>query len=297
MPTAVERLLDSFLKLNSPRQDALNEAFVKIDDTLLKLSNATADDFLKIEHHRAIKGEFNVIGDAFLKLGSDFHKISIAGELIDQFTIKLTGGATNGGGGSGDQADFLALDHKVNTTSEDLKIVGLDFLKIHTATTPDSFQLKLTGLAGDFLKLCDDMTADGDAFRSLGDDFLKLGGSTDVRSSPLDAAYKEFGGDLRLVGSQFDTLANDFNKLSQAVQADGSVDIGINAAGGGGGAGKVGATLTLLYQDFYALGDALNTIGGAASQLIGLLSHEHKIDSGPPTIIGDVTNHGGHGSD
>ena len=198
MPTAVERLLDSFLKLNNPQQDALNDAFNKIDDTLLKISSANTDDFLKIEHDRAIKGEFAVIGDAFLKLSNDFHKISIAGELIDQFTLKLAVGATNGGGGSGAQADFLKLDQKVNTTSEDLKIVGLDFLKIHTATTPDSFQLKLTGLSDDFLKLNADMLADGGAFRDLGADFLKLGGSTDSPSR-LDLAYKEFGGDLQLV--------------------------------------------------------------------------------------------------
>jgi hypothetical protein len=288
MPTAVERLLDSFLKLNNPReQGALNDAFVKIDDTLLNISSANTDDFLKLEHDSAIKSEFAVIGDAFIKLGSDFHKISAAGELIDQFTLKPTVGATNGGGGSGAQADFHVLDHKVNTTSDDLKVVGLDFLKLHTATSPDSFKLNLTGLSDDFLKLNGDMAADRDAFLKLSADFLNLGGDG---SSPLDRAYVKFGGDLRLVADQFDTLANDFLNLVPAVQADGSVSIGDNAAGGGGGAGKVGATLALLYQDFYALGPTLNTIGGAATQLIGLLSHEQKVDGGPPTIVG------GHGS-
>jgi len=89
MPTAVERLLDSFLKFDGLReQDTLNDAFLKIDDTFLKLSNVNADNFLKIEHDRSVTikgGGFEVIGDAFIKLGGDFHKISIAGQLIDEF--------------------------------------------------------------------------------------------------------------------------------------------------------------------------------------------------------------------
>jgi hypothetical protein len=47
MPRAVERFLDSFLKLagfdDRRGQDALNDAFVKIDSDLLKLSSANAD--------------------------------------------------------------------------------------------------------------------------------------------------------------------------------------------------------------------------------------------------------------
>lgn len=46
MPTAVERLLDLFLKLDGiegrHEQSVLNNAFLKIDSDLLKLSNANA---------------------------------------------------------------------------------------------------------------------------------------------------------------------------------------------------------------------------------------------------------------
>jgi hypothetical protein len=294
MPTAVERLLDSFLKFDGIREQALlDDAFVKIDDTLVNLANASADDFLKIKLESDLKGEFNVIGESFIKLGSDFHKIATAGQLIDQFVLKLTPTIGTVDGAPSPQADFVVLDHKIDATSTDLKILGVDFLKIHTATTPDSFTIKLANVSTDFLKIGGDMAADRTAFLKLSEDFLKLGGTNTDNTSPLDLAYKEFGGDLRTVAGQFDLLANDFLKLSQAVQADGSVTV---EAGGGGGAGKVGATLALLYQDFFALEASMNTIGGAASQLIGLLSHEHKIDSGPPTVVGDAVTHGGgHG--
>jgi hypothetical protein len=57
MPTAVERLLDSFLKFDGLReQGALNDAFVKIDDTIVNLANASADDFLKIKLESDLKG-------------------------------------------------------------------------------------------------------------------------------------------------------------------------------------------------------------------------------------------------
>jgi hypothetical protein len=93
----------SFLKLTGIRDHgALNEASLKIDDAFLKLSNANADDFLKIESSGFLKFEFEKIGDSFIKLGDDFHKISVAGEMIDQTVLKLTGAPTvtsvDGGG-------------------------------------------------------------------------------------------------------------------------------------------------------------------------------------------------------
>ncbi len=123
MPTAVERLLDSFLKLDGiegrHEQSVLNNAFLKIDSDLLKLSNANADTFLKLEHERSLKFEFDVIGDAFVKLAGDFSKIASAGLLIDNVVLKLAGSLTTASveGVPNPQADFLLLDHKINTSA------------------------------------------------------------------------------------------------------------------------------------------------------------------------------------
>ena len=277
MPTAVERLFDSFLRFAGIReQAALNDAFLKIDDDLLKLSTATTDSFLKIEQERSLKIDFDVIGDAFHKLGNDFLKIDLATRLVDDFVVKgsaLTPGSVDGAPGL--QTDFVTLDHKMNTSGADLKILGTDFLKLDTSPNRDVFELKLAGIGSDFLKLHDDMAADRDAFLKLGADFLKLGGGTD-RASPLDLAYKELGGELQTVGRQFDALANDFLKLDAALHGGGGgAGRGTDSsAGGGGGAGdQVGVALIHLFQDFHVLGADLGALGDGAVKVIEDLNH------------------------
>ena len=270
MPTAVERLLDSFLKLNSRHeQGALNDAFVKIDDDLLKLSTASTDSFLKIEHDRSVKIDFDVIGDGFLKVGQDFHKIDTALGLIDNFVVKVVDGAPSLG------SDFALLDHKISASAADLKILGSDFLKLDTSPNMDVFRLKIAGIGDDFLKLGADMAANADAFHKVGDDFLRLAGGDKV--SPLDLAYKEFGGDLKIVGDQFAVLAGDFLKLDQAMHGSG---------GGGGGAGVVGAALLTLYQDFHTLGAALGEMGDGSVRVMDELAHKPFLTPG---------GHGEHG--
>ncbi len=301
MPTAVERLLESFLKLTGIRdQGALNEAALKIDDAFLKLSNASADDFLKIESSAFLKFEFEKIGDSFLKLGDDFHKISLAGEVIDQTVLKLTGTPTTDSvdSRSGLQADFVALDHKLNTTSTDLKILGTDFLKLDTSPDLEVFQHKANVVADDFLKLSTDMAADRVAFLKLSADFLKLSQGGD-RPSPLDLAYKELGGDLRAVGDTFGLLAADFVNVGDAVAHGGGGGAGRpgdpNASGGGGGAGdQIGAALTLLYQHFHALDLKLDALGDGSVRVIHDLLP--AVDQGASHLFADGSHQGnGHG--
>jgi hypothetical protein len=285
MPTAVERLLDSFLKLIDRRQQgALDDAFLKIDADLLKLSTASADTFLKIEHDHSVKIDFDVVGDAFLKLGQDFHKVDTALGLIDDFVVKLAGVPTPGSvdGAPGLGSDFSLLDHKISASAADLKILGSDFLKLDASPNMDVFRLKIAGISDDFLKLGGDMAANGDAFHKLGDDFLKLAGGNEV--SPLDRAYKEFGGDLKIVGDQFDVLAGDFLKLDQAMHGSGG-GAGI-VESGGGGAGVVGPALITLYQDFHTLGAALGEMGDGSVRVISELSHPSLLAPG---------GHGEHG--
>jgi hypothetical protein len=281
MPTAVERLLDSFLKLDGidgrHEQSVLNDAFLKIDAAFLKLSSANADTFLKLEHERSLKLEFDVIGDAFVKLAGDFNKIASAGVLIDDLVLKLAGSPTIGSvdGVSNPQADFLLLDHKVSTSATDLKLLGADFLKLDTSPNLEEFQLKIRGIGNDFLKLGTDMAADRDAFLKLGADFLKL---HDVENpSPLDLAYKELGGELQTVGMRFDALSADFIKLDQALLGNGGISNTVltdSANGGSTGPGPIGTSFMALFQDFHLLDSTLGKLGDGAATVIGDLSHK-----------------------
>ena len=280
MPTAVERLLDSFLKIEGIRDPGLNQAFTNIDGDLVKLTNATGDNFHQFEHKHKIENDLNEIGDAFLKLGVGFHKVETAGRLIDNF-IGLT--SAGGGGGAGIQADLESADHKVGTSAADLHTLGLDFLKLDSSPNLTVFNLKLDGIGNDFLKLSSDMAGDAAAFLKLGADFQKLGGGDTKASSPLDMAYKELGGDLRTLGGQFETLAGDFLKLDAAWSGGGGAGRGDpNAAGGGGGAGgPIGAAFMTLMQDFHVLGTDLGAVAQGAAKVIeelgpnGFLTHSH----------------------
>jgi hypothetical protein len=279
MPTAVERLLDSFLKLagfgDRREQDVLNDAFLKIDGDLLKLSSANADTFVKLEHNHALKLDFDVIGDAFIKLSRSFDHIALAGALVDDFVLKLTGATSGvftaasvvGDGVPNQQADFLKLDGTLKTSATDLKILGTDFLKLDTSPNLEVFQLKIRGVSDDFLKLSGDMAANRDSFLKLGDDFLKLGGNVE-NPSPLDFAYKELGGELNAVGSQFGALSTDFFNLVPAVQAGGGGGSGVTASDGFVKL-SVGLDLMTLSQDFHKLDVALGEVGDGAAAVVG----------------------------
>jgi hypothetical protein len=291
MPTAVERLFDSFLKFDGidsrHEQVALNNAFLKIDSDFLKLSSANPDTFLKLEHDHSLKVDFDVIGDAFVKLASDFNKIASAGTIIDDVVLKLAGNPTTSSvdGAPNPQADFVVLDHKLSNSATDLKILGADFLKIDGPPNLKVFESKVAGIGNDFLKLGADMAADRDAFLKLGADFLKL--DNGENQSPLDLFYKELGGELKTVGMRFDALATDFLKLGQEVQATGGAGSGdvlkTSTVGTDAGPGVIGASFMTLFQDFHLLGTALDKLGDGAGGVISDLSHK--------TFMGD----GGHG--
>jgi hypothetical protein len=229
---------------------------------------------VKLEHNHALKLDFDVIGDAFIKLSRSFDHIALAGALVDDFVLKVTG-ATSGvfaapaaaaEGAPNPQADFLKLDGTLKTSATDLKILGTDFLKLDTSPNLEAFQLKIKGVSNDFLKLSGDMAANGDAFHKLGDDFLKLGGNFE-NPSPLDFAYKELGGELNTVGSQFAALSTDFLNLVPAVQAGGGGGTGVTASDGL--KLSVGADFMTLSQDFHKLNIALGEVGDVAAAVVG----------------------------
>jgi hypothetical protein len=301
MPTAVERLLDSFLKLDGlDDRGALNQANLKIDDAFLKLSTASADDFLKIENLGFIKFAFEKLGDSFLQLGDDFHKVTVATDAFGDAVLKLAPpppiGTDSVDRGGGLQADFIGLDHKLSDVSQDLKILGSDFLKLDTAPNFADFQQKWNALSGDFHALGGDTVEAVDAFHKLSLDFLKLGQGGD-RPSPLDLAYKELGGELQSLSDGFRLLVADFANIGDAF-AHGSGGGGgagrpgdPNAAGGGGGAGgPIGGALALLYQHFHDISVDLGAFGDGSVRVL------EALQPSSPTLVADTSGHGnGHG--
>lgn len=289
MPTAVERLLDSFLKFDTAREQLkLDNAFLKIDEAFQKLSNVNGDgfNFLKIEHELKLHETFNVIGEGFIKLGVDFHKVDTAENLTGNFVVKLLGDHKIGDLLPAIDQDFKFLDHKIDAVSTDLKIVGLDFLKLDSSPNQRVFDHKVQTASSDFLKLGGDTSAAGDAFIKLGEAFItlrKAGGDP-----KLIDAYEQFGGELVTIGQTLDTLAADFLKLGDALH------------GGGGGEGDsantIGGTLSLIYQQFHFLDQKFEALGDGSvrliSELVPAVQHE---GGGPPTVFPGTDQHGGGG--
>jgi hypothetical protein len=217
-----------FLKFGGIGEDGdLNEAFLKIDSDFLKLSSAGADSFLKVEADATIKHDVNVIGGSFIKLSDDFLKISDGALKVDSFLIKLAGTTSDAAteGGPNPQADFLKLDTTLKTSAGDLAVLGSDFLKLDTAPDLAGFKLDELTVGSDFAKVGADMTDASGAFIKLGSHVIALGTGPNTNPPELDAAYKLLGGELDKISPAFDAVAFDWIKLSQD----------FTTLGGGGG--------------------------------------------------------------
>lgn len=293
MPTAVERLLDSFLNFDtSSEQRKLDQAFVKIDEAFATLSDFNGDgvNFLEVEHQQ--KGSFNVVGNAFIKLGADFQQVATAERLTDKFVVKLLDDHKPGELLPAVQTAFKELELKIRDTSTDLKLMGVDFIRLDSSPNAETFDHKTAVLAGDFVKVGADMLADRDAFIKLGNDFLELAtkAGEDPKSS-LDDAYKEFGGELLSIGQTFDTLSADFAKIGEALTGPGS---GPNEE-----ESTIGRTLSLVFEQLHFLDAQFAKMGDGSVRLINALSSAAPSEGGggepPPVILVDTNHGGGHG--
>jgi hypothetical protein len=270
MPTAVERLLDSFLTFEDRNGEALQGAFGKIDDNLANLLNADPQSFLKLEHDHAVHQDFNLIGRTFLTIGHDFHIAAQAGALIDNFVLKGFG-LNKGDTPPPEQTDFLALDGNLEETANDLRHTGLDFLKLTTAHDPAAFAARLDKIAGDFTELAGDLSAGGDSLGKLGADLIELGALPNPPS--VQQELTDFGNELQTVAGQFHDLSQDFVQLSDATHT---------------APGNVGLAFMALTQDFHDLGAEAAKLGVGANELLNDLKGLAHPDSA-------VLLAGGHG--
>jgi len=272
----------------------LEDAFLKIDADFLKLSSASADTFVKVEAEPGIKHDINVIGDSFFKESDEFLKISDAGAKIDAFFLKLAeaptaSDSTIGGGTPDVQSDVLKVDATLKTSAGDLSVLGSDFLKLDTAPNLEGFKSDKLSVGDDFGKVGKDMSDAGGAFTQLGTDLIALGTGPNSNTGELNDAFKMLGGELDKVGSMFDAVALDFQKLSQDFAGEGG---GVNTVAvklqstDSMPTGVLGADFLKLEHDFLLLNQAIAGTAMGVGQLFDAL-----VDQGSKAPSDQIINH------
>ena len=263
MPTAVERLLDSFLSFENRNGAALQSAFQEIDRNLANLLSADPQTFLSLEHDPAVHQDFNLIGRTFLTIGQDFHMGAQAGALIDNFALKYSG-LDKRGTTLEAQTDYLALDRNIEETAKDLKHAGLDFLKLTTAQDPNAFAAGLDTIAADFTELSGDFSAGGDSLAKLGTDLVRLGTLPNLPA--VQQGLTNFGGELQTEAGKFHELSQDLVQLSDATHS---------------APGAVGLSFMALMRDFHDLGSEAAQLGVGANALLHDLQGLAHADPAP----------------
>jgi hypothetical protein len=301
-----------FVNFSGLGGDTLNDAYMKIDADFLKLSSAGPDTFVKVEADHVIKYDISVIGDSFHKLGDDFVKISDAASAIDSLFLKfapapatsdptLAAAASVVGGGAPDaESDFVKLDSSLKIAGADLGVLGSDFVKLDTAPDLATFKSNEVKVGTDFGKVGADMSDIGGGFAQLGNDLITLGTGPNSNSADLNDAFKMLGGELNKIGSAFDTVAFDFNKLSKDFTTLGGGGGGVSASalvassssGGPAPTGALGSDFFKLEQDFILLNQTLGASGPGVFKVFDAL-----IDQSGKEPMFEQVEHllGGHG--
>jgi type VI protein secretion system component Hcp len=174
---------------------------------------------IKFKHDDAI------ISDDFLKVGLDFLKTSAAEHKIDTKEIViiktidksspiLFSEVGGGGGAATVEADLLKYQ-------ADLKITGLDFLKIAPGLTDAPAET----LSLNFGAISTDYKEQGADELKIGEDFLALAKSTaDDKVHGLSDAFLKYGEDALKLASDYLAAGADLWKISQDFTASTSTD-------------------------------------------------------------------------
>jgi hypothetical protein len=225
-------------------QDVLNDAFLKIDTDFQKLSSADGTAaFLKLESDHAIKHDIFTIGSSFHKLSDDFLKIADGAYKLDAFVIKLTSPTTTS-------------DAEVNVG---VPAVQSDFLKLDTALKTSASDL--SALGSDFVKL--DTAPDLESFKiaeqKISTDFFDLSADHKINAG----TFTQLGSDLIALGA-----GPNSKEVDQAYKLLGGELI------------KVAPAFDALALDWQKLGQDFATMGGGGGAGTSLLSAA-SADQGP----------------
>lgn len=219
---------DNFHKFESFEEDAagvahdlrrLGENSVDLGDGFLKLiddgtpapteSNSLVSVDLKLKHDDAlISDDFLKIGLNFLEASASQHKLDtkelVIIKVIDKSTPLLFSEIGDGG--------TLPVETDLLAYEADLKITGLDFLKI----APGLGDAPAESLSLNFSKISFDYKEQGADELKIADDFIALARSSlELKIHGLSEAFFKYGEDAVKLGNDYLALSADFQKISE----------------------------------------------------------------------------------
>jgi type VI protein secretion system component Hcp len=217
---------DDFHKFESFEDDAgraardlrrLGRNSVDLGDGFLKLihdgtspsteSGSLVSLDLKFKHDDAIiSHDFLKVGIDFLEASASQHKVNVKElviiKVIDKSTPLLF---SEVGGGGAVETDLLSYE-------ADLKITGLDFLKIAPGLTDASAET----LSLNFSKISFDYKEQSVDLELIGDDFIKLAdAAADLKIRGLSEAFFKYGEDALKLADAYLKVSADYLKISE----------------------------------------------------------------------------------
>ena len=276
---AAERAAHDLRRLGENSVD-LGDGFLKLihDETMEAGSPAAASVDIKVKLDDAILShDFLKIGGGFVETSAAEHKVDIKEIVIikeiDKSSPTLFSAVSTGGEGP------LPVETDLLKYDADLKITGLDFLKIAPALQQNA---PAETLSLNFNKISVDYKEQGQDELTIGEDFIKLSAiAGDLKIKSLSDAFLKYGEDAVKLGNDDLKLSADFLKISQdfvpptntdAVASGGDLKFNQVVLQNSDDFIKLAGDLKLMNTDFSAIGgdtlklsDALET---AAHQLL-----------------------------
>jgi type VI protein secretion system component Hcp len=207
-----ERVAHDLRRLGENSVD-LGGGFLKLihDATLAPNDSSAVSLDLKFKHDDAIiSHDFLKVGFDFLEASASQHKLDTKEFVIIKVIDKSTPILLSEVGG-GDEGEPAVVTDLVKYEA-DLKITGLDFLKI----APGLGDAPAESLSLNFSKISFDYKEQGADEVTLGEDFIKLATTAaDLKIRGLSDALFKYGEDAVKLGNAYLALSADFQKISE----------------------------------------------------------------------------------
>ena len=194
----------------------LGRSFEDLGGGIVRLvfaATAAEEGELKFLPAVQLKHDVQVVGDAFMNVGTSFLKLDVAQHKFDDAFIKLADPFLKITPSTNAEVPPISLASDFKVYEGDIKGAGLDFWKVSDIWKLDlkfdntsSLGLAFQALSDDFLKLSTDEL-------KIGTDTLKI--SKQIDSRALGDAFIKWGEDTLKLSDEYKILSADFQKLAQ----------------------------------------------------------------------------------
>jgi type VI protein secretion system component Hcp len=204
----LRRLGENSVDLGGGFLKLIHDATLTPSDTTSLASSVSLD--LKFKHDdAAISEDFLKVGLNFIEASASQHKIDtkeiVIIKVIDKSSTSLLSAVSDGGGG----VTTVATD--LPKLEADLKITGLDFLKIAPGVTDAPAET----LSLNFGTISFDYKEQGADELKVGEDFITLAkNAADLKIRGLSDALFKYGQDAVALGNDYVKLSEDFQRIS-----------------------------------------------------------------------------------